>query len=162
MYDEIICKIPVENISAEPHLLKRLQTDGTYQTTDMSCEFERYIITKSGTIKHAEYQPVLVRNDKLEAHSEVSKFSGDLILQQLLFNTDEDHIIKLKAVVRDGKLIKHFMNKKLQLLECRRISNTDRIDFYKEISIRADQDILRKSKMTHKIKTFFDRMNFTK
>ena len=162
MYDDIICQIPVEEIFAEERLLKRLHTNGLYQTTNLTRTFDRYIITKNGVIKHAEYQPVAVQCDKLVTCSSISNFSGDLILQQLLFDTDEDYIIKIKAVVCAGKLVNHFMKRKLQLLECRRVSNIDRINFYKELSDREDRDIHRRSKITYKIKTFFEKMKFAK
>lgn len=162
MYDDVICQIPVDEISGEKRLLKRLIKNHTYQTTSLSNTFEKYIITPSGKVTYADYQPVVAREDVWNTCGYIHTFSGEIELQTMIVSQARDYIVRMKAVIDKGQLINHYNGLKLQLLECREIKNIDRINSYKKQSARDDEITLMRSKITYKIKTFFEKMNFMK
>lgn len=169
MFDTVVCQLTVDDIiaghrweSGYERMVTRIQSPHTYQTTSLKRNFERYIITPEGRITYADYQPAMCNEDNWDITGEINNFSGELELVSLISGDYEDYTIKLKAIVETGQLIEHYMGNKIQLLECRAITKQPRIDFYKELNTRAAQNELLKSRITYKIKTFFEKMKFTK
>lgn len=169
MFDTVVCQLTVDDIIAshrwEPgyeRMVTRIQSPHTYQTTSLNRNFERYIITPAGRITYADYQPATCDKDNWNVAGDINNFSGELELVSLIAGDYEDYTIKLKAIVQSGQLTEHYMGNKIQLLECRATTKQSRIDFYKELNARDAQSELIKSKLSYKIKTFFEKMKFTK
>jgi hypothetical protein len=151
MFDEIICKLEIPELT-------NVSRDQIYQTTSLDNKFDRFTITPEGRLLYTEYQVMSPQEDRWIIDCRAHQYTGELIFSTILHNIKTDHIIRALAIVNNGQLINHYLNRKIQLIEYRPIDNTDRTNMHKERLARQKLQDQERSKITYKLKTFFSKL----